>query len=406
VVVYVSSAGYSQLPWGEIGRDPGRWVGVAVVGVLALAGLLGVSLAVLTLGGKLQGRPLDAETASAGEEPVVLYLRSFSLDQTGEENWSQEASSLVGGARAVFAGTVEERMLRPLKVFGRVLAIGRPGERLPTRGAERVYVGDRDWQRTVLDLMRRASLVVIAPDTSPGIRWEMESAFKTVPAESLVLILPETTKVEEEVSTICTRMGVHPPAEVSGAFALGFTEDGRTEVLVRRPANGPAIVEGLGFALMKRRGLQRLLRREAWGRVVSGLSLIGLFVMVPAALLSLHGSLIAVAASFGLLLLAASAVDRRPWMASSSAVGLSLLGFSLLDPAPPAPFVLAGSLVFLATVVAAFIEGTFTPSGRLVREVRRAQSSGGREPRARLESAVGARSRRLISRRVRPRRRM
>lgn len=84
----------------------------------------------------------------------------------------------------------EDQLADVLRPFGDLIAIGRPGERLPTPGAARMYVADTDWQTTILDRMRIAPLVVIRAGVGQGLFWELGQAITTLdPERMLILVL-------------------------------------------------------------------------------------------------------------------------------------------------------------------------------------------------------------------------
>ena len=60
--------------------------------------------------------------------------------------------------------TEEEQLAKVVAEIGSFIAIGRPGENLPTLGAIRLYTGDADWQESVLD----RPLPRIADTKKPG----------------------------------------------------------------------------------------------------------------------------------------------------------------------------------------------------------------------------------------------
>jgi hypothetical protein len=62
-------------------------------------------------------------------KPHILYLRAFRRDYTTTKE--------VFGPR--LTTTEEEQLADVLRPFGELVAIGRPGESLPTLGAARIY---------------------------------------------------------------------------------------------------------------------------------------------------------------------------------------------------------------------------------------------------------------------------
>src|SRR5205085_4609358 len=85
-------------------------------------------------------RARDArEVMGQDSRPPILYLRSFGDDKDP---------------------TCEDDLKSIVKAVGPFIAIGRPGERLQTPGADRMYVGD-EWQEVVTGLMREARLIIV-----------------------------------------------------------------------------------------------------------------------------------------------------------------------------------------------------------------------------------------------------
>ena len=91
--------------------------------------------------------------------------------------------------------TEEEQLRDVLRPFGDLVAIGRPGEKLPTPGAARLYVSDAEWQSVVSDQMRSAALVIIRAGHSTGLLWELKQAFESLdPTKLLILVLNMKSK--------------------------------------------------------------------------------------------------------------------------------------------------------------------------------------------------------------------
>jgi len=63
-------------------------------------------------------------------------------------------------------------------VFGDLVAIGKPGETLPTPGAARLYASDAEWQKDVTSQMQNARLVVIRAGTTGGLYGSLKRCFK------------------------------------------------------------------------------------------------------------------------------------------------------------------------------------------------------------------------------------
>jgi len=144
--------------------------------------LVSIAGALVYFRGRQQAARARAESSSSplrDAKPHVLYLRSFAADP----------STLFKQAASAFT-TEEEQLADVLRPFGELIAIGRPGEKLPLPGAVRMYATDAEWQQLVLDRMRSAPLVVIRAGVGAGISWEVGQAFATLsPKRILILVL-------------------------------------------------------------------------------------------------------------------------------------------------------------------------------------------------------------------------
>ena len=117
------------------------------------------------------------EEVLASGNPPVLYLRSFADDTvTGEP----QAALL----------TEEEEIAKAFQPFGPMIAIGRPGERLPDLGAARAYFTDETWQAAIHHYMEIANLVVIRAGESEGLLWEIKNSIQRIDPVHFVLLIP------------------------------------------------------------------------------------------------------------------------------------------------------------------------------------------------------------------------
>lgn len=114
------------------------------------------------------------------DERVVLFLRAFSDDaQFARTPASYPARWLVWPIiTPADVRTEEQQVARGLAPFGRLVAMGRPSDRLPRAGAERSYASDEQWQDEVLAGFDRAELVVLSAGAGGGLEWEVEQAVR------------------------------------------------------------------------------------------------------------------------------------------------------------------------------------------------------------------------------------
>jgi hypothetical protein len=126
-----------------------------------------VAVGIAQLGLRLRA-PNVVKILETDPRAPVLYLRSFSDDKLG----------------------AEETLAGCLKQLGPVIAIGKPGERIPRLGAARLQVGPKDWQDEVHRLMERAQLIVFRAGMTDGLLWEFGEASKLVKSKPLLICAP------------------------------------------------------------------------------------------------------------------------------------------------------------------------------------------------------------------------
>jgi hypothetical protein len=171
------------------GYGPPAWQSVLIGGLLLFLGA-----AAVFGGGWLsrQGRRHTARIIQRPEEiaarSYVLYLRPFYEDRKLYEIRRPSANrGFVVHYGSPVSRTWEELLVTTFRRYGRVVAVGQPGEPLPLPGAERFYLPLDDWQPVVSELIRRARLVVLVAGDGPGTLWELTEAVRLLPPEQLVL---------------------------------------------------------------------------------------------------------------------------------------------------------------------------------------------------------------------------
>jgi hypothetical protein len=75
-----------------------------------------------------------------------------------------------------------------LQPFGELMAIGRPGESLPTPGAARIYTSDEEWKDIVKRQIQAAQLVVIRASAGENVLWELTQALKILNPQTLLIL--------------------------------------------------------------------------------------------------------------------------------------------------------------------------------------------------------------------------
>lgn len=113
--------------------------------------------------------------------PPILYLRSFPFDARASAvgKWMGRFERSFGFG-VVADDTAEMKVVRALRWFGPVLAIGRPGEPRAPPGALRFYVPDDLWQSKIEEIAPACQVVVLATGDSTGLQWEFEHVARTL----------------------------------------------------------------------------------------------------------------------------------------------------------------------------------------------------------------------------------
>lgn len=115
----------------------------------------------------------------------VLYLRSFQ-----DEALTSQAP--VENAFWPFrVKTGEETLVEALQGAGPVIAIGRPGERLPELGARRFYFTDDGWRAVARAWISESRLVVLRVGETGGLWWEVQTAVGQAKPGRLLLVVPD-----------------------------------------------------------------------------------------------------------------------------------------------------------------------------------------------------------------------
>jgi hypothetical protein len=141
-----------------------------------------LGIAIMHRGRKLLAASGEQRLASDPRKPVV-YLRSFAADALG--------AGAVGSwlLLKLNYSTDEEQLAAVMNEFGPFIAIGAPGETLPTLGANRIYTGEGDWRMRVQALLQEARLVVLRAGTTENFWWEFQAVRACVPPERVLLLV-------------------------------------------------------------------------------------------------------------------------------------------------------------------------------------------------------------------------
>ncbi|HEX6984770.1 MAG TPA: hypothetical protein VF170_05305 [Planctomycetaceae bacterium] len=130
-----------------------------------------------------------ADVLARDGRPPVLFLRAFSDDAL---RIAPPFLSLHVGKPFRF----EEKLALHLWPVGPVVAIGRPGERLPAFGACREYHSDDTWQARVIELAGEARCVLMLVGLTAGLAWETRTLRERGLLSKCLFLVPPDSKEE------------------------------------------------------------------------------------------------------------------------------------------------------------------------------------------------------------------
>jgi hypothetical protein len=136
-------------------------------------------------------RSVDAGALLAADSrPPILVLRSFADDE--RQMLTSDDVHWIGKSGKTF----EEILTARLQSFGPVIAIGRPGELIPSAGAAREYVGDADWRGRVHELIRAAAAIVVIAGKTNNLMWELQTIEGAGATAKTLIVVPADSKAE------------------------------------------------------------------------------------------------------------------------------------------------------------------------------------------------------------------
>src|SRR5262249_37497206 len=134
--------------------------------------------------GRQYAAQASAKRIISDSKPHLLYLRAFRSDPSTAKQvfYAFDFVKLLLGLQSD-----EEQLAEVLQPFGVLIAIGRPGESLPTPGAARIYTSDEEWKDVVKRQIQAAQLVVIRAAAGENVLWELTQALKILNPQKLLI---------------------------------------------------------------------------------------------------------------------------------------------------------------------------------------------------------------------------
>lgn len=171
---------------------------------------------------RLVGRPQADDVEARDPRPPIVLLRSFQDELSAEHGFSYER--------------LEQTIERALAVYGPCVAAGTPG-RLAEGPFGRKYFGDEDWKEGLGEYLEEATLLVMIPGWTEGLKWEVEAIRQRGYLHKLLIILL-AAEDDEDRWAFFSRLfegtpwhGLLSGADIAGAVAAFFREDGTLVIL-------------------------------------------------------------------------------------------------------------------------------------------------------------------------------
>jgi hypothetical protein len=92
----------------------------------------------------------------------------------------------------------EMLIVETLQEIGPVIAIGRPGDRLPPLGAAREYVQNGEWHTRVQSLIKQAGVIVVLLGEGEGLKWELNELQRLQAWPNTLVVVPPWSRPERD----------------------------------------------------------------------------------------------------------------------------------------------------------------------------------------------------------------
>ena len=221
---------------------------ISVVGGLLLLSFFGIGHRFARVAASRATRIYQSVREWDSRAPVV-FLRAFTQDDDRVAAGTRDPLlKLTGGVAE--ARTLDEILLEHASPYGPVIAIGDPVDPIPPLGAARIFVKSGSWQEVVTSLVDASKAVVMCPNPTEGVRWELNLivVHGLIP-RTIFLANPERSSAETTVLFAeIANMSIETPARQM-PVALYFDPAGGCRVLTARCLTVPTYTVALNMAL-------------------------------------------------------------------------------------------------------------------------------------------------------------
>lgn len=167
----------------------------------------------------------------------IVFLRSFQDDGL-KIRARGDSRGLVARLTMQHRHGYEHLLVASARLFGPVVAIGQPGERVPPVGAFRRYYENDEWQGAIQQMLRGAKLVVLSVGDTPSVGWEISRIRDLGLLDRTIFVVPPIGREarQKRLALLASQLAFHPtllPSIEPGVACVGVMfEGGRPVPLV------------------------------------------------------------------------------------------------------------------------------------------------------------------------------
>ncbi len=197
-----------------------------------------------------------SEVRKLDNRPPILLIRSF-LDDITPVSATEYLMMASNNSSKYYskALTIEDVIGQALDIYGPVIAIGRPGEKLPPTGAAKEYVSSKKWHGRVEEYIDEAQMVVSIPGKTEGLHLEYELLVKLKALKKTIIIFPPVSDAElqDRWNKFCDVLYVDSselkPKDLFNTLVMTFSESGIPHIITCTERSDECYRLALGFGM-------------------------------------------------------------------------------------------------------------------------------------------------------------
>ncbi len=174
----------------------------------------------------------------SSEKPISFFLRPFSTDN---EMLSEPPRGGIWGLISASQNpnilwSVESLVGKTLSDSYIFVSIGRPGEKLPAAGSNRIYARDEVWQNVASDLIAMSRIVFLRVGSTPNVRWELSQILHDGVREKCIILTidpkgkPASPALLKDVAPELHEWIADQVSISDSVLAVRFPDHGRAEI--------------------------------------------------------------------------------------------------------------------------------------------------------------------------------